>query len=99
MASEWKIVTDANKHPLAPDKFYRLIEKDGSSIAIAYGNSIEECDTNAKVIAASRDLLEALQVFVNKYRTAVGAELSLGKIGLVNGDFFKAEAAIKKATE
>lgn len=48
-----------------------------------------------RVRDAAPELLEALRVFVDKYDAAPDGDLG---VGLTNGDFFKARAAIAKAT-
>lgn len=48
----------------------------------------------ADLLGASTDLLAACRVFVAKYRAAPDGILG---VGLVNEDFFRAEAAIRKA--
>lgn len=91
---EWKIVTSPDRHPLQHKKFYTLLEcpRNDSSIAICYGDSVEECEANSKLIAAAPELLEALQR-VNHTLYAHGKvedETELHRF---------IEAAIKKATE
>lgn len=60
------------------------------TIAIVYGSNIEEAEANAKLIAASPDLLEALDELLNCDYTS-GTHLYTAQL--------KAKAAIKKAIE
>ena len=107
IGKDWLMAVQHNGHQHTPE------QRENMRRTVACWNACEGIDTDeleriaatggmlgpredVARIAAQRDaLLAALQTFVNKYDAAPDGELG---VGLVNGDFDAARAAIKSAT-
>jgi hypothetical protein len=75
-----------------PDRGYQI--NDGQRMVAIVPFTDEQAGRDAALLAASHDLLVALETFVSKYDAAPDCTLGAG---LVNGDFFAARAALNRA--
>lgn len=83
-----------------------IASKNNVAPALAFGDTKEEAEANAKLIAAAPDLLEALQILASIPIEDFGKEskpdyplMAWNGTYLKVSDVLKARAAIKKATE
>lgn len=75
--------------------FYTMLDKEGKILLRVYGQTVEEAEANARLIAAAPAMFEALRSIVEYWNTPQSESM----VKHIEHSLAAAEAAIKKATE